>query len=211
MLSGDIATITRRSARVKETMTGKIGADGRVTLEGGGVTIDESGRWRYRFEGRFDDDKFEARGVMLSASGASKIRECTMTLTRTSPAVRQASSANKEQATSPTAAAPEPAPIAATPETALQPPAAEQQQGADVPAAPIAAENKVENRHIRYSREDRILLALFVGIAAAGIGVILYDWRRPTRLTPTNAVAAIVAAGLSTAGLAWYAFSHLNL
>ena len=246
VLNHGVATITRQSARVKETMTGKVGADGRVTLEGGGVMKDDGGRWRYRFDGRFEDNKFEARGAMLSASGASKIRECTMALARVSASggksVHQAASSDKQVAPSPpTAVASEPAampsagsmatespspasgieppaagaaapgPITATPDMAQRPAAVEPPPAADVPAAPAATEDKKENRPVKYSREDRGLLALFVGMAAAGIGLLLYDWRRPSWLTPRNAVAAVVATALGTAGIAFYALSHLNL
>ena len=244
VLKDGVATITRQSARVKETMNGKVSADGRVTLEGGGVMVDDGGRWRYRFEGRFEDDKFEARGAMLSASGASKIRECSMTLARVSPpggatasptpvsekraAPDPPSAVPPEPAPLPRAAgiAPEapppgkkieapaaaaPAPIAATPDTAQQPTAAPPLPAPDVPVTPIATEDKKEDRRARYSREDRALLALFLGLGAAGIGVILYDWRRPRWLKPANAAAALVTTALGTAGIAFYALAYVNL
>ena len=212
VLNDGVATINRQSGRVSQTLTGKVGADGRVTLEGGGAMRGGRSRWRYYFNGRFEGSKFEARGATLSASGASKMRECSMTLRRISPPIRQGPGADKGPTPSrPTAVAPEPAPITALPSTALQPAAAEPPPATVVPAAPIATENKIANRRMKYSREDRTLLALFLGIAAAGIGVLLYDWRRPMGLTPTKAIAAIVAAALGIAGLAFYALSPLSM
>ena len=243
VLKDGVATITRHSARVRETMAGKVGADGRVTLEGGGVMIDDGGRWRYRFEGRFEDDKFEARGAMLSASGASKIRECSMALARVSgprgaPVPQTPVSEKRTAPDPPNAVTPEPAPlpgaagmppepppgkkieapaaaapapIVATPDTAQQPTAAPPLPAPDVPVTPIATEDKKEDRLARYSREDRAWLALFLGLGAAGIGVILYDWRRPRWLKPASAVAALVATALGAAGIAFYALAHLNL
>lgn len=206
VLNDGVATITRQSGRVSQTLTGKVGADGRVTLEGGGAMRSGRARWRYYFNGRFEGNKFAARGATLSASGESKLRECTMTLARVSASVPRAASAHKEP--TPLAVGPEPAPITATP--AQQPAAVEPPVAVELPAAPIA-ENKIANRLMKYSRGDRILLALFLGLASAGIGVLLYDWRRPMWLTPTKAVAAVVATALGTAGLAYYALSHLDL
>jgi hypothetical protein len=243
VLNDGVATITRQSARVRETMTGKVGADGRITLEGGGVMIDDGGRWRYRFEGRFEGNKFEARGAMLSPTGESKIRECTMTLARTSPAVSKAPAADKEPAASPppvvvstpppvpsaVSKAPEPpapathnsepppakaaapAPDTATRAAAQRSAPAEPRSPADVTPAPVATEDKKEDRTVIFSRAENLLLALFAGIAAGGIGVLLYDWRRPRWLTPKNALAAFLATVLGTAAVAGCVLLYLNL
>jgi len=83
-IEGRTARISKESARIRETMSGRVAEDGKLTLEGGGAYKGPGGPgWRYRFDGRFDGDQFEARGVMLTPGMGTKLRDCSMVLTRT--------------------------------------------------------------------------------------------------------------------------------
>ena len=76
------ARITRESAQIKESMSGRVASDGTLKLEGTGVRKEGGTGWLYRFEGRIDGNRFEARGAMLSPGHATRLRECSMSLTR---------------------------------------------------------------------------------------------------------------------------------
>jgi hypothetical protein len=83
VLDGGVARLVKESARIRETMSGTVSDNGALTLEGVGDWKDGSGtRWRYRFDGQFQGSRFEAQGVMLSSAMATKLRSCSMTLTR---------------------------------------------------------------------------------------------------------------------------------
>lgn len=76
------ARIVRESAQIKESMSGRVASDGTLTLEGTGARKEGGGGWLYRFEGRIEGNRFKARGAMLSAGHATRLRECSMSLTR---------------------------------------------------------------------------------------------------------------------------------
>jgi hypothetical protein len=83
VLDDGVARIVKESARIRETMSGKVSDNGAVSLEGAGVWKGGSGtQWRYRFDGQFRGSGFEAQGVMLSSAMATKLRACSMKLTR---------------------------------------------------------------------------------------------------------------------------------
>jgi hypothetical protein len=83
VLDDGVAHIVKESARIRETLRGKVGDSGALVLEGAGIWKDGSGtRWRYRFDGQFQGSRFEAEGVMLSAAMSEKLRTCSMKLTR---------------------------------------------------------------------------------------------------------------------------------
>ena len=83
-LEGRTARISKESARIRETLSGQVAEDGRVRLEGSGAYKGPGGPgWRYRFDGRFEGDHFEARGTMLTPGMGTRLRDCSMTLTRT--------------------------------------------------------------------------------------------------------------------------------
>ena len=83
------AHITKESARIRETLSGKVSEDGALKLEGAGSYKSEDGpTWRYSFEGRFEGATFNAKGVMLGARKGTTLRECTMELTRLSTSRR---------------------------------------------------------------------------------------------------------------------------
>ena len=88
IVEGAAASIARESPEIKETFAGQIAADGSLRLEGTGTRKENPGAgWRYRFDGRFEDDRFSAIGMMLSANLSTKLRDCTMTLDRSRAAV----------------------------------------------------------------------------------------------------------------------------
>ena len=76
------ARLTRESAAIKESLSGRVAADGTVKLEGTGARKEGGAGWLYRFDGRIDGDRFEARGAMLSPNLTTRLRECSMSLTR---------------------------------------------------------------------------------------------------------------------------------
>jgi hypothetical protein len=76
------ARIVRESAQIKESMSGRVAPDGTLELEGTGARKQGGSGWLYRFEGRIDGNRFEARGAMLSPGHATRLRECSMSLTR---------------------------------------------------------------------------------------------------------------------------------
>jgi hypothetical protein len=83
VVEGTAASIVKESGEIKQTLSGDIKADGSLRLEGVGMRKDTtSPGWRYRFDGRFDGPRFQARGMMFSANLATRLRDCTMTLTR---------------------------------------------------------------------------------------------------------------------------------
>ena len=78
--NGD-ASITKESARIRETLSGKVAGDGHIVLQGTGQYKGGGGpNWRYRFEGSFEGERFEATGAMLTAARGTKLRDCSMSL-----------------------------------------------------------------------------------------------------------------------------------
>jgi hypothetical protein len=83
MVDGTSATISKDSGDIRETLSGEIQRDGTLRLEGSGTRRGSaSAGWRYRYDGRFDGARFEARGMMFSANLATRLRDCSMTLAR---------------------------------------------------------------------------------------------------------------------------------
>jgi hypothetical protein len=76
------AHITRESAQIKESMSGRVASDGTLKLEGTGARKEGGTGWLYRFDGRIEANRFEARGAMLSPNMSSRLRECSMSLTK---------------------------------------------------------------------------------------------------------------------------------
>lgn len=76
------AHITRESAAIKESLRGQVASDGTVKLEGTGARKEGGTGWLYRFDGRIDGNRFDARGAMLSPNLTTRLRECSMSLTR---------------------------------------------------------------------------------------------------------------------------------
>ena len=76
------ARISRESAQIKESMSGRVASDRTLKLEGTGARKEGGGGWLYRFDGRIDGNRLEARGAMLSPGHATRLRECSMSLTR---------------------------------------------------------------------------------------------------------------------------------
>ena len=76
------ARITRESAAIRESLSGRVATDGTVKLEGTGARKEGGTGWLYRFDGRIDGDRFEARGAMLSPNLTMRLRECSMSLSR---------------------------------------------------------------------------------------------------------------------------------
>lgn len=131
VIDNGTARILKESARIRVTMTGEVGDDGMLKLEGAGVWKDGGdARWRYRFDGRFEGTRFQAQGAMLSASLATKLRDCSMALTRV-----QASGGPAQQAA-------RPSPEAAKRSQALGQPIARTR--ARAPAAPKASPQAAE-------------------------------------------------------------------
>lgn len=109
-VEGAGASIVKESGEIKQTLSGEVKSDGSLRLEGVGMRKDTSSPgWRYRFDGRFEGGRFLARGMMFSANLATKLRDCSMTLTR--------SASSTAHAKAQVAAAPEPA-AKASPHTA---------------------------------------------------------------------------------------------
>jgi len=104
-VEGTAASIIAEAGEIKQTLDGEVRADGTLRLEGVGMRRDTSSPgWRYRFDGRFEGDRFKARGMMFSANLATKLRDCSMTLTRTHAAAmppRTQASAAEPAATAP--------------------------------------------------------------------------------------------------------------
>lgn len=82
VVEGTGATIDKRSGEISETLSGTIARDGTLRLEGTGTRKAGGAQWRYRYDGRFEGSRFEARGMMYSANLATRLRECSMTLAR---------------------------------------------------------------------------------------------------------------------------------
>jgi len=174
-VEGTSATISKESGDIRETLSGDIRRDGTLHLEGTGTRRDSrSAGWRYRYEGRFEGARFEARGAMLSSNLATRLRDCSMTLARIQRSDKPARTA---QAPAP------PAPAAAQPETAAKrqpeaaaPEASARQRRAGVPEA--------VNKELDFS--DRNDAATMEGTVERGAphryGVIA---RRGQRLTAT--------------------------
>src|SRR5688572_26127248 len=76
------AQITRESPQIRESMSGRVAADGTLKLEGTGARKEDAAGWTYRFDGRIDGNRFDARGAMLSPNRSSQLRECSMSLTK---------------------------------------------------------------------------------------------------------------------------------
>lgn len=76
------AHIARESAAIKESLSGRVGADGTVKLEGTGARKEGGTGWLYRFDGRIEGNRLEARGAMLSPNLVTRLRECSMSLTK---------------------------------------------------------------------------------------------------------------------------------
>ena len=190
------ATIVRDSSRVREALSGTVTADGGLTLEGTGHAKDSGSTWRYRFEGRFQGNRFEATGAMFASRGGPALRECSMNLTgvgRPSTARSKAASVEKKETVAQAAVAPPPPPpVMASPAPApvrTQPvepraaviehstPVLEQSTALETPALVERAMARLSG----YSRSDLILLAIFIITAVAGVALLVYDWRRNHR------------------------------
>ena len=82
IIEGGEAHLTRESAAIKESLSGRVAPDGTVRLEGTGARKEGGAGWLYRFEGRIEGSRFEANGAMLSPGQTTRLRECSMSLTR---------------------------------------------------------------------------------------------------------------------------------
>ena len=184
------ATIVRDSSRVREALSGTVTADGSLTLEGTGHAKDSGSTWRYRFEGRFQGNRFEATGAMFASRGGPALRECSMTLSGVGrpPAARIQVPPIEKKEPPPQAAAPAPAkaatpaptPAVPPPQTKPPEPAAPLAEESETPAASAIVERAL-GRLSGYSRTDLTLLAIFIITAVAGIALLIYDWRRNHR------------------------------
>jgi len=86
-VNGTKAAMVREDAAAREITEGMVTADGALGLQGTGrLTAGNSAPWRTRFEGKFQGSAFSATGVIDSTNGATKFRECTLALQRSSPA-----------------------------------------------------------------------------------------------------------------------------
>jgi len=119
IVEGRTATITKQSGEVRETLTGEIASDGSLRLDGVGMRKDTSSPgWRYRFDGKFEGSRFEARGMMFSANLSRRLRDCSMALTRAkTPGAAEARDVSPPPPAPTRAAA---APPVAPPETVAQ-------------------------------------------------------------------------------------------
>lgn len=134
------AHVTRESSRIRESLRGQVAADGTVKLEGSGDSKEGGGtRWRYRFDGKFEGDRFAAKGAMLSASLATKLRDCSMELTRVQASGGPASTH---------AAAPAQAPVTPPPQ-----PAAKMEEALSTSASvPATAVRVMEGRELNFTK-----------------------------------------------------------
>ena len=82
VVEGKTATIDKRSGEISETLSGEIARDGTLRLKGTGTRRSGGAGWGYRYDGRFEGSRFEARGMMYSANQATRLRECSMSLAR---------------------------------------------------------------------------------------------------------------------------------
>ena len=98
VVEGRTATIDKQSAEISETLSGEIARDGTLRLEGTGTRKAGGAGWRYRYDGRFEGSRFEARGMMYSANLATRLRECSMTLSRMQRSDKPAVPKNAEPA-----------------------------------------------------------------------------------------------------------------
>lgn len=146
IVEGNTATISKQSAEIRETLSGEIGRDGTLRLEGTGARRAGGTGWRYRYDGRFEGSRFEARGVMFSANLATKLRDCSMTLARMQRSDKPA--VDRDSATR--AAALKPEPLAPA-----QPQSTQQREAAPAPEArkdtPAPAPAKVVDRELDFS------------------------------------------------------------
>ena len=139
IVEGRTATIAKQSAEVRETFSGEIAADGSLRLDGVGMRKDTSSPgWRYRFDGKIEGARFEARGMMFSANLSRRLRDCSMALTRSKA---PAASEPRE-----VAAAPVPQPKAAVPQQAPAEPASpkEPKRSAQLPGTPQTIEKELD-------------------------------------------------------------------
>lgn len=108
------ARIDKESAQIRESFSGQVAPAGTLKLEGSGARKDGAGAgWRYSFEGRFDGDRFDAKGAMLSATLATRLRDCSITLRRVQSSASPLQLRREElpaQALQPQASAPAPVP-----------------------------------------------------------------------------------------------------
>ncbi|HYH41335.1 MAG TPA: hypothetical protein VD867_05090 [Burkholderiales bacterium] len=89
-VDGNSAGIIKTSPDIQEALSGTVAADGTLRLSGTGSRRDGgSTGWRYRYDGRFTGDRFEAQGVMLSAQLETRLRDCSMSLVRSSRAAER--------------------------------------------------------------------------------------------------------------------------
>lgn len=131
------ANIVKESAQIRESFSGQVGAGGTLKLEGSGARKDGGAGWRYRFEGRFDGDRYDAKGAMLSASLATRLRDCSIALRRVQSTATPLQLRREElpaQAPQPQASAPAPVPAVVEPSINAKPAAAEK------PMPPLVAE-----------------------------------------------------------------------
>lgn len=82
IVEGNAATISKHSGEISEILSGEISPDGTLRLEGTGTRRSTGTQWHYRYDGRFEGSRFQARGMMFSANLATKLRDCSMTLAR---------------------------------------------------------------------------------------------------------------------------------
>ena len=76
-----VASLLRETRLTRDAMSGTVGGNGQVQLTGDGFYFDEPSReWRWRFEGRFTGQRFQATGVLESMDGKQKVRDCTISL-----------------------------------------------------------------------------------------------------------------------------------
>lgn len=201
-VEGRTARISKESARIRETMSGQVAGDGRLRLEGSGVYKGPGGPgWRYRFDGRFEGDHFEARGVMLTPGMGSKLRDCSMTLARTAlpPQAAARRTARTQPVKPPVEALPAPAEkkqeLPAAVQEALLPPfhaavsridGPEEKadavvdadaKGKEVSADPVPADQ-------RFWRNPIVWSAVILAVALTGVALVAYS-RRTRRIFRT--------------------------
>jgi hypothetical protein len=154
IVEGTAATISKESGDIRETLSGDIKRDGTLRLEGTGTRRDSrSAGWRYRYDGRIEGARFEARGMMLSANLATRLRDCSMTLARIQRSDKPARTAQAPAPPAPEPVQPEAAtrrqPEAAAPEA----PARRQRRG--VPEA-VNKELDFSNRNDAATMEGTV-------------------------------------------------------
>ena len=185
-----VASASRDSGRVRESLSGKVSEDGQVVLEGTGQLKESGASWRYRYEGRIAGAKLEATGGMYPPHGGPALRDCSIALTRVGPPAPRASKPPAvEKKAEPVKAEPErqeakPAVVDAKPppaEAKAAPAEPPQSVQAALQSPPAESEPPPHTYFGRYSESDLALLAIFAVCAVAGVGLIVYDWRRTHR------------------------------